>query len=102
MPILLHEDPRYFRLGQGTFWHRMGYATSRVFITRTDSGNNRFNYSELLGNSLAVGVSNSYYPDSRNVGANFSKLSIQIATDALSNVLREFWPDVKRKLPFGH
>jgi len=99
VPILLHEDPRYFRLGQGSFWGRVGYASSRVFVTRTDSGGTRFNCSEVVGNSLAVGVSNAYYPGSRNLGANFEKLTIQIGTDAFTNVLKEFWPDIKRRLP---
>ena len=102
MPILLHEDPRYFRRGQGTFWSRFGYAASRVFVTRTDSGDTRFNYSEVVGNSLAVGISNAYYPGSRNVGGNVQKFTFQLGTDAISNVLKEFWPDVKRKLPSQH
>jgi hypothetical protein len=102
MPILLHEDPRYFRRGQGTFWSRFGYAASRVFVTRTDSGDTRFNYSEIAGNSLAVEISNAYYPGSRTVGGNVQKFAFQIGTDAISNVLKEFWPDVKRKLPSQH
>jgi hypothetical protein len=102
MPILLHQDPRYFRRGQGTFWGRFGYAASRVFVTRNDSGSTEFNYSEIVGNSVAVGISNAYYPGSRNAGGNFQKFSLQIATDAVSNVLKEFWPDVKRKLSSQH
>ena len=102
MPILMHEDPRYFRRGQGKFWSRVGYAASRVFVTRNDSGSMEFNYSEIVGNSLAVGISNAYYPGSRNAGGNFQKFTLQIATDAVSNVLKEFWPDVKRKLPLQH
>jgi len=102
MPVLLHEDPRYFRRGQGSFWIRFEYATSRVFVTRTDSGATGFNYSELVGNSLAVGISNAYYPGSRNLGGNFQKFTLQFATDAVSNVLKEFWPDVKRKLSMLH
>jgi hypothetical protein len=102
VPIALHQDPRYFRLGQGSFWHRVEYASSRVFVTRADSGASRFNYSEVVGNSMAVGISNAYYPGSRNLGANFQKLSVQIGTDAFTNVLKEFWPDVKHKLPGQH
>jgi hypothetical protein len=102
VPILLHEDPRYFRLGQGSFWSRVAYASSRVLVTRTDSGGTRFNNSEMIGNSLAVGISNAYYPGSRNLGASFQKLTIQVGTDAFTNVLKEFWPDVKRKLPLQH
>jgi len=41
----------------------------------------------------------SYYPgDTRNVSDNTQKLSIAVGTDAFSQVLKEFWPDIKRKL----
>jgi hypothetical protein len=98
MPSLLREDPRYFRRGQGSFWGRIGYATSRILVTRIDSGGTRFNSSELLGNSIAVGISNAYYPDGRTAGANFGKLFFQLGLDAGSNILKEFWPDAKRRL----
>jgi hypothetical protein len=96
-PSFLHEDPRYFRRGYGSKWSRTFYAASRVFVTRTDAGNWRFNYSEVLGNATAVAISNAYYPDNRDVGANAAKLGQQIAIDAVSQVLKEFWPDIKRK-----
>jgi len=99
MPILLHEDPRYFRIGPagGSKWHRTGYALSRIFVTRTDSGGSRFNYSEWVGNSIGVAISNSYLPDQRNVTDNATKVLTQCATDAISQVLKEFWPDIKHK-----
>jgi hypothetical protein len=100
-PSLLHEDPRYFRLGSGggSTWHRTCYAVTRVFVVRTDKGNWRFNFSEWLGNGTTVGLSNLYYPaDTRNVTDNVQKLGLQIGTDAISQVLKEFWPDWKRKL----
>jgi hypothetical protein len=97
LPSLLHEDPRYFRRGQGTGWSRFLYAATRVFVTRTDSGGKRFNFSELGGNTLAVAISNAYYPDARNVTDNVQKVGIQFATDMASNVLKEFWPDIKRR-----
>jgi hypothetical protein len=50
-PVLLHEDPRYFRRGTGSTKSRLGYALSRTIITKTDSGKKRFNYSEWLGNA---------------------------------------------------
>jgi hypothetical protein len=96
-PSFLHEDPRYFRRGYGSKWSRTFYAASRVFVTRTDAGNWRFNYSEVLGNAAATAISNAYYPDNRDVGANVAKLGQQIAIDAASQVLKEFWPDIKRK-----
>src|SRR5580698_5623005 len=98
MPILTREDPRYFRRGQGTFWSRVGYATSRIIVTRTDHGGTEFNYSEVVGNSIAVGISDEYYPGNRSLNANVQKFAFQLGTDAVSNVLKEFWPDVKHKM----
>ena len=100
-PALLHEDPRYFRIGagSGSNWHRVGYAITRVMVVRTDKGKWDFNYSEWLGNGAAVAVSNLYYPgDTRNVSDNLQKLGMQVGTDAISQVLKEFWPDWKRHL----
>lgn len=64
-PALLHEDPRYFRRGEGPAGKRLGYALSRIFVTKSDSGKHRFNYSEWMGNATAVAISNRYYPDGR-------------------------------------
>jgi hypothetical protein len=99
MPALLHEDPRYFRVGPeyGSKKKRALYAATRVFVTRTDKGNWRFNYSELVGNSVASGIANAYYPQERKLGDNLGRVATQFGTDALSQVLKEFWPDVKRK-----
>jgi hypothetical protein len=99
-PSLLHEDPRYFRIGAGggTTWHRMSYALTRVFVVRTDKGKWDFNYSEWVGNGATVAISNLYYPDTRDVSDNVKKVGIQVGTDAFSQVLKEFWPDIKRKL----
>ncbi len=96
-PSLLHEDPRYFRRGTGAKWGRAGYALSRVMVTETDSGHKRFNYSEWVGNASAVAISNLYYPDNRNATDNVLKLLEQVGTDAASQVLKEFWPDIKQK-----
>jgi hypothetical protein len=104
MPSLLHEDPRYFRIGPagGGVLHRAGYAISRIFVTRTDSGGRQFNFAEWVGNGATVAISNAYYPDSRTVSDNVQRLGIACATDAFSQVMKEFWPDVKRKLFHRH
>ncbi|MBN9661009.1 MAG: hypothetical protein J0H49_22650 [Acidobacteria bacterium] len=99
-PSLLKEDPRYYMLGPNgkTGKQRFFYALSRVMVTKTDSGGSRFNFSEVLGNGVSVAASNLYYPESRTYSANLSKLALQIGTDAISNVLKEFWPDVKQRM----
>ena len=100
-PVLLRQDPRYFLIGEsgGSGWRRTRYALTRVFVAHNDKGKSVFNSSEWLGNGAAVAISNLYYPsDTRNVSDNIQKLGIQVATDAFSQVLKEFWPDWKRKL----
>jgi hypothetical protein len=95
-PALLHEDPRYFRRGEGGVWSRLGYAVKQIVWTHTDSGGSRFNLSEVLGNSTAVAISNLYYPDNRSFGSNAGKVGLQIGVDMASNILKEFSPDLDR------
>jgi hypothetical protein len=96
----LHEDPRYFRLGaEYHFWHRLGYSLSRVAITRTDAGKDRFNYSGIVGMSMGIALSNAYYPASSVNGTEVaSRFGTSLVSSALSNILPEFWPDIRQKL----
>ena len=97
LPTLLHQDPRYFRRGWGSGWSRVGYAMGQIFRTHRDSGGTQFNYSEVLGNSAAVAISNAYYADNRTAGNALSKLGVQLGVDMFGNILKEFWPDMQRK-----
>jgi hypothetical protein len=100
-PVMLRQDPRYFAMAKGGFWRRTRYSISREWITRNDSGKTGFNYSELVGNAVAVAISNAYYPDeNRNFSNNMQKYGQQIGLDACFNILKEFWPDMRQKL-FG-
>jgi len=101
-PVLLHQDPRYFQRGTGSVGSRLVYAVSWEFITRGDNGQRQFNYSEWLGNATAVAISNSYYVDNRDAKDNIVKLTSQIGVDAASNILKEFWPDIQRKMHRRH
>jgi len=100
-PILLHEDPRYFRRGYGSVLSRTWYAATRVFVTKTDAGGTRFNFSEILGNATGTAISNAYTPDQRTVGDNVETWWMQIGIDSASQVLKEFWPDIKHKFFHG-
>ena len=94
-PILFHEDPRYFRMIHGSFFHRVGYAVSRIVITRTDAGSNGFKVSELAGSAVAAGIGVAYYPaENRTASDTLQRFGGQLATDALFNVVKEFWPDL--------
>jgi len=92
-PTLLRQDPRYFRRGEGSGWSRLRYAIGQTVWTHSDSGRTHFNFSEILGNSTAVALSNLYYPDNRTAANGFSKLATQIGVDMAANILKEFSPD---------
>lgn len=99
LPSVLHQDPRYYQLGHGGFWHRAAYAASRLVITRSDSGSTQFNFSEIGGSLGAAAISNyTYHPNSdRNVPNMLSVWGTQIGLDGVTTVVKEFWPDVQRK-----
>jgi hypothetical protein len=99
VPIITHQDNRYYTLGQGGFFKRTGYALSRAVITRNDAGNNTFNTSEVIGAGAAAGISNLYYPSRERTFSNTaSKWSINVGVDAASFVVKEFWPDINRAI----
>jgi hypothetical protein len=98
-PSLLHEDPRYYQLGKGRFVHRAYHAVNRLFVARTDRGDDRINISESLGNAVAAAISNAYHPpEDRTAARNASSFGFLILWDGLSNELKEFWPDIRRKV----
>ena len=99
-PSLLHQDPRYYRMAQGPKRRRLAYAASRIFITRGDSGVEQFNYAEIIGGAAAASISAYGYhpPEDRSLGGAASMWGSQIAFHTLTLVIREFWPDIRRKL----
>ena len=95
LPTIFHQDERYYALGKGGFWKRLTYAASRVAVTPNYEGQASFNASELLGRGMAQGISLAYYPSkTRTAGGIASKYGYAIGRDALTNVFREFWPDI--------
>jgi len=96
VPYATREDPRYYTLYHGGFIKRTGYAVSRLFITRTDSGGETFNFSEIVGNGAAAGISDLYYPrQERTWTKTGQKWATQVGLDGVFNVLKEFWPDIR-------
>ncbi|MGA8733938.1 MAG: hypothetical protein WB558_08460 [Terriglobales bacterium] len=98
-PSILRTDPRYFRSGKGGLVHRFGYAISRLLITRRDSGGHMFNVPEFAGNATAIAISNLYYPAAdRGFSTSFTSWGVQMGIDAFGNELKEFWPDIHKRL----
>jgi hypothetical protein len=115
LPSMLHQDPRFFPTTEGGFFHRTGYAATRIVITRSDSGNRQFNFSEVVGSAMASAIStNSYHPrrtflgvrsdgslkyaeSERTLKNTASVWGSQVGYDAITLVIKEFWPDIRRK-----
>ena len=100
LPSLLHDDPRYFRIGSsGSFKRRLVHALLSPEWTRRDNGTHRFNYSRVMGNLMAASVGNAYYPeDDRGAGDTFQRAGVMLAGGSGTAVLQEFWPDIKARL----
>lgn len=115
LPSLLHQDPRFYQSSKGGYLRRSEYAVSRIFVTRTDSGHSQFNYSEIVGSALSASISTfSYHPRSTYISTptnphkfvpsdrtlvNAANVwSSQIGYDTITIVVKEFWPDIHRKL----
>jgi len=100
LPSVLRQDPRFFQLGHGGFVHRTAYAVSRIFVTRMDSGSQQFNFSEIFGSAAAAAISTySYHPQGdRTVTNTASVWGTQVGYDTITFVVKEFWPDIRRKL----
>jgi hypothetical protein len=99
LPVLFHQDPRYFYLGSGSIRSRVIYAASSAFICRNDQGRRVPNYANVLGNLAAGGISNLYYPShDRGIGLTFTNWGIGTAGDAAQGLVREF---ILRKVTHG-
>jgi hypothetical protein len=99
VPTLTHEDPRFYTLEKGTFWHRAEYAVTRLVITRTDSGGSTFNFSEIAGNGAGAFTSNLYYPkQERTFSKTAQKWGLQVGIDGVFNAFKEFWPDINKSV----
>jgi hypothetical protein len=103
LPILLKEDPRYYRMGSGSVWKRSLYSAETAVWCRRDNGKWGPNYANVAGNFIAGGISNLYYPDENS---GFEKTTIGALTVTAEGVigseLIEFLPDVERRFLKNH
>jgi hypothetical protein len=81
-PSVLHQDPRYFYQGTGSVRSRALHAIASVVICKGDNGRWQPNYSNVLGNLAAAGISNLYYPASDREGAELTIRNSLIGTGA--------------------
>jgi hypothetical protein len=100
LPSILHQDPRYFRLGHGTKTHRILYSLATNVICKHDNtGKWEPNYSNVGGNIISGAISNLYYPSgSSGIGQTFTNGMIVTAEGGAGSIFQEFWPDISRKI----
>jgi hypothetical protein len=100
LPAVLHQDPRYFRLGHGTVRHRLLYAMATTVICKHDNtGKWEPNYSNVAGNIISGAISNLYYPSTNSgFGQTITNGLTVTAEGTVGGVFDEFWPDISRKL----
>ncbi len=94
-PTVLRQDSRYYTLGHGGLIKRTGYSFSRVLITRTNSGDETFNASEIVGAGAASGLSSLYYPGRERTWTKVGQRWLtDVCLDGFTFIAKEFWPDV--------
>ena len=98
-PVLLKEDPRYFRLGYGSAKKRIFYAVEQEFVAHKDDSGRTFAFDNVLGAFTSGTLSNAYYPShDRGVGLTISRSVIAILYGSAGGLFSEFSPDIQRKL----
>ncbi len=95
LPSVLREDSRYYTLGHGNIFKRTAYSFTRTLITRTDSGSETVNASEIGGAGIASGISAAYYPGQYRTWTKVGQRWLtSVIIDGGTFVVKEFWPDV--------
>ena len=91
LPSLVHQDPRYFFQGTGTYKSRVFHALSSPFTCKGDNGRLQPNYSSVGGDLASAALSNAYYPASnRGVKQTFENFTISTGERMLGGVIQEF------------
>jgi len=97
LPSLLHEDPRYYQKGTGSFASRALWAAGSTGWSKRDNGTWGPNYSNIVGNLIGASFSNFYYPaNDRTVAGTIERGLTVTVEGAVGAELIEFWPDIVR------
>ncbi|MEK6397459.1 MAG: carboxypeptidase-like regulatory domain-containing protein [Terriglobus sp.] len=91
-PVIFRQDPRYRFQGSGTVMSRTRHALASVVICRSDTNKRVFNYSNILGNFAAAGISNLYYPEADRNGAGLTLRNAALGTafGGFAAIMQEF------------
>jgi len=100
---VLHQDPRFFPQGHPTFWGSVAYSARRLFVTRSDSGNNVFNASGLIGPLGGEALANTYLPRTEQTGAKTGeRYGFDLAWKFAGNMFKNYWPTIFHDMGLNH
>jgi hypothetical protein len=95
--VALGIDPRYDRCACSGFLSRTGHAWKRVVVSRSDAGTSMPAYSNFTGAYATPWITYSWYPDRLNTTSRkLQSGTVHLGWRGVSNMIREFWPDIKR------
>lgn len=96
---LLRQDPRFFPQTHPTFWGSVTYSARRLFVTRSDSGNEVFNASGLIGPLAGETLANTYLPKTEQTSAKTGeRYGIDLAWKFAGNMFKNYWPTIFRDM----
>jgi hypothetical protein len=97
LPVVLHEDPRYFQMGTGSATKRFFWAASSTFWCRRDNGRWGPNYANVGGNLIGSAIARAYYPASERTVSDTISDGITVSVEGIVGAeVIEFWPDLAR------
>jgi hypothetical protein len=99
VPVIAHQDPRYFRMPHARISKRILYSVSRTLVARSDSGNSMPNYAVLANYPIGAELANLYVPGIHPDGpSTVARIFTGYALDPVNNLLNEFLPDVASRV----
>jgi hypothetical protein len=95
IPVIVHQDPRYFRMPHAPFGKRVVYSISRTVVSRSDSGKSIPNYATLLNYPIGAELANLYVPGIHpDAPSTVARIFTGYALDPVNGLINEFLPDV--------
>jgi hypothetical protein len=97
--VALHQDPRFYRLGEGSFWKRTQHAVVQTLVCKNDAGGRTFALWRVGSAYGSSWISTAWRPLSQDQPSDIIiRGSVSLSLDTASNVFKEFWPDIQRVL----
>ncbi|HTB96237.1 MAG TPA: hypothetical protein VK716_04465 [Terracidiphilus sp.] len=91
LPVVFHQDPRYFRKARGSKTSRVWWALRSQFVAVNDQGRPMPNYSQTLGFAMSTALSNAYLPPQNvSFGHTMEGIGIKETVRFGTDLVREF------------